>query len=262
MKKFISEKEDNRYYKLSLKTIFGEAFNGETVSILPSGVVGSIRNKRDSITYFGIRNSDNTIDKLVDYEINISNSANNSNISMLYSAIVFLIYFKKEEMKYYIKAYNGSHINDGGLPNIILQIKEPYYIKTKELLMLNDCYFQIKVEDYSLEITQLSSRYSNEVKVFKYYVKDNKEIIIGRDKSCDIILNWDKSYSKFQAVISYDEFLEQWKITDGGIKGPSRNGSWIFISKSVEIKEGTTFRVANSKIEVNLIDVGDESQLY
>lgn len=46
--------------------------------------------------------------------------------------------------------------------------------------------------------------------------------------------------------------MKQWKIVDGGFKGPSRNGTWLFASKSFEIYDGLIFRVANSKVKVNL----------
>ena len=115
--------------------------------------------------------------------------------------------------------------------------------------MLNDCYFQIKPQDGFLEISQLPSRYSHDTITFKYLLKDKKEVSIGRDKSCDIKLCWDKTYSKFQTLIVWDDFLEQWKIIDGGHNGTSRNGTWIFASKSQVIKSGTIIRIANTKVE-------------
>ena len=115
--------------------------------------------------------------------------------------------------------------------------------------MLNDCYFQIKPQDGYIEINQLPSRYSHDTITFKFFLKDKKEISIGRDKTCDIKLCWDKTYSKYQTMIIWDNFLEQWKIQDGGPKGPSRNGTWIFASKSQPLTNGTVFRIANTKIE-------------
>lgn len=119
--------------------------------------------------------------------------------------------------------------------------------------MLNDCYFQIKPFKDRLEIVHLANRYIQKNLPYTFYTKFTKEVKIGREQTCDICLSWDKSYSKFQCTLQWDEFLEQWKITDGGPKGPSRNGSWIFASRSFEIIEGTVFRVANSKILINML---------
>lgn len=83
-------------------------------------------------------------------------------------------------------------------------------------------------------------------------MKDKKKILIGRDITCDIQLCWDNTFSKFQTSIMWDEHIEQWKIVDGGPKGPSRNGTWLFASKSFEIYDGLVFRVANSKVQINL----------
>lgn len=119
--------------------------------------------------------------------------------------------------------------------------------------MLNDCYFQIKPYDGYLEINQLPSRYSHSNQVYRFFLKDTRQIKIGREKSCDIKLCWDKTYSKFQTTITWDEFLEQWKITDGYGGKNSRNGTWMFASKSHEIKNETIFRVANTKIVIEKI---------
>lgn len=116
--------------------------------------------------------------------------------------------------------------------------------------MLNDCYFQVKPFDGYIEINQLPSRYSHEITSNKFFLKDKKEILIGRDKSCDIKLCWDKTYSKFQTTIAWDDLLEQWKIIDGGKSGSSRNGTWVFANKSHELVNGTVFRVAFTKVEV------------
>lgn len=252
-KRTISYDEEVSNHKLSLSTIFGDLFKGETLLISASGLRNSLRNERDGITYFGIKDKQtNKLSSLVDYEINITSNS----LSQVYSSIVFIIYFNSHESKYYLKAYKDSQSNKSkeSLPNLIVQIKDPYYINNKELLMLNDCYFQLKPSEKRLDIIQLPSRYCSESKTFSFSNTENKVITIGRDQSCDINLSWDKSYSKFQCEISWDVFLEQWKIEDGGKKGASRNGTWIFVFKSIEIRDGTCFRVANSKVEIRFVE--------
>jgi hypothetical protein len=120
--------------------------------------------------------------------------------------------------------------------------------------MLNDCYFQIKPYSDKLEIIQLANKHMNKNLTYVFYLKYTKEVKIGRDKSCEICLNWDKSYSKVQCSLQWDDFMSMWKIIDGSSKGSSRNGSWIFASRSFEIVDGTIFRVANSKLHISLLN--------
>lgn len=120
-------------------------------------------------------------------------------------------------------------------------------------MMLNDCYFQLRPYSDRLEIVQLANKHITNNLTYTFYLKYTKEIKIGRDKNCEICLNWDKAYSKIQCTITWDEFLEQWKISDGKPKANSRNGTWIFASRSFEIVDGTVFRIANSKILINVI---------
>lgn len=103
-----------------------------------------------------------------------------------------------------------------------------------------------------LEVTQHPSRHSQTSETYRFFIKDKKVILIGRDSSCDIKLCWDNTYSKFQTSIIYDEQIENWKIIDGGSKGPSRNGTWLFASRSFEVYNGCIFRVANSKVQIKM----------
>lgn len=118
---------------------------------------------------------------------------------------------------------------------------------------MNDIFFHVAPgEGGKLDIIQLPNKYCNNSVNFTFESKLKQEIHIGRDKTCDIILSWEKTYSKHQASIVWDEFLEQWKVVDGSSKGPSRNGTWVYISKSFEVYDGCIFRIDNSKIKINL----------
>jgi hypothetical protein len=118
--------------------------------------------------------------------------------------------------------------------------------------MLNDCLFQIKPKQSIIEIIQLPNNHSENKIMYSFDSKQTQTISIGRDKSCNIKLDWDKSYSKFQTMIIWDSSMEKWKIIDGGVKGLSRNGSWLIASKSQELKHGTIIMVVNTKIEVSI----------
>lgn len=104
-----------------------------------------------------------------------------------------------------------------------------------------------------LEVVQHASRYTSANHTYNFLVKDHKEVLIGRDLSCSIKLNWDKTYSKFQTSIIWDEQMDQWYIVDGKGNSGSRNGSWVYASKSCEIYDGLIFKIGNSKVKVNMI---------
>lgn len=121
LKRYINENEEKQYPSLKLKSVFGEAIRNETIEILASGYAGSKRNSRDGVTFFGCRQKE-VLDPMIDYELNITNS----NLNQIYSSIIFMIYFKKDELKYYLRAVKQSNETGEGLPNIIIQISEPY----------------------------------------------------------------------------------------------------------------------------------------
>ena len=95
------------------------------MTITAGGLKNSLRKARDGVTFFGCNNLDQLDDeqkKVIDYELNL----NSNNLSQIYSSIVFIIYFNKEERKYYLKAIKNKKEGELGLPNIIIQIPEHY----------------------------------------------------------------------------------------------------------------------------------------
>lgn len=102
----------------------------------------------------------------------------------------------------------------------------------------------------SIEIVQLANKYTNSSQIFRFYHKDNKKIVIGREKSCNIKLNYERTSSKFQASIIWDHQKYQWYIIDGKDGVRSRNGSWVYATKSQEIYDGLIFKVGTSKVKV------------
>lgn len=49
-------------------------------------------------------------------------------------------------------------------------------------------------------------------------------------------------------MIVWNEVDSCWKLIDGNSKGPSRNGTWIFASKSIEIVDNLNFKVGNTRL--------------
>lgn len=138
------------------------------------------------------------------------------------------------------------------------------YLKSKIYLIVNDIYFSVApVNDFQLQLILLKNKYCQTNSTFLFNPKQKPEVVLGRDKCCDVRMNWGKNFSKFHATFIWDEFLEQWKIIDGGKKGASINGVWIFTTKSFEIHDECILRIENSKVKLKLISaqpVEDDSE--
>lgn len=102
----------------------GELFDKNVLEIFASGLISSKRRASDGVTFFGFRNM-GQVDKIIDYEINIENSI----YRQIYSTVVFMIYFKKDEEKYYIRDYKQKQL-ELGLPSVLIKIEKPYVSQT------------------------------------------------------------------------------------------------------------------------------------
>lgn len=120
--RFISEDEDAYFPSLILNKIMGDCFDNKQIEIKASGLIGSRRNARDGIVLFGSK-SIGQFDQIIDYEINMRLS---NNTSITNPSLVFMIYFKKDMKKYYIRACKNTQDQEGGLPSILVQITKPY----------------------------------------------------------------------------------------------------------------------------------------
>lgn len=118
--RFISKEEDEYYPKLLLELIQGDVFKGSTITILPSGLLSSKRRASDGISLFGFKGT-NEVSKLIDYEINNYNVDNRQETS----TIVFMIYFKKEEEKYFIRDYKHTNLIQG-IPSVLIRIDKKF----------------------------------------------------------------------------------------------------------------------------------------
>lgn len=119
--------------------------------------------------------------------------------------------------------------------------------------MLDDCFFQMNSFGDVLEVIRIPNKYSNTITHYKFNSHDKKTILIGRDYSADIKLDWDKSHSKIQATIYFDPTRTSWILKDGSSKGPSKKGSWLYVSKSYLIKDKAILLVSGSKISMTLM---------
>jgi hypothetical protein len=75
---------------------------------------------------------------------------------------VFIIYFKKELNKYYLRSYRDKEKN--GISLVMVKLGIEYFIRKKEILFIGDIYFQIQNYPDKLEIIKLGSACSPETK--------------------------------------------------------------------------------------------------
>ena len=125
----LPENEIKNSSKLILEEIDRNLFRGQKIEIDAGGMVGG-RGKKDGFTIFGLNNSKKEINSYENNKINNNNAINNekevnvkqenekshafkNDFELNYSETlsypyVFVIYYKKEEKSYYIRAFSGK----------------------------------------------------------------------------------------------------------------------------------------------------------
>lgn len=259
----INDNEIKNSSKLILEEINCNLFNGKRIEINASGMING-RNKKDGFSIFGqkkLNDSKNSSEVneyskinpkndnyfIPDYELNYS--------KFLAYPYIFAIYFKKEENKYYIKAFSGKG-SDNKVLFIKLNNKKKFILNQKELIFTGNKIFQITpINDNCIEIINLSKK--NNINNSNKYIFDgfNKKIItIGRHKDCDFSFPKDKSFSRIQTTIEFDEETKKWSIIDGNKDKGSTNGTWIFGTHSFLINNGTIVEILNCQIRITEIE--------
>lgn len=260
--------------KLILEEIDGNLFQGRKIEIDAGGMVGG-RGKKDGFTIFGQNNSkkektsdernkiynDNAINNVeeaneknhifkIDFELNYSEA-----LSYPY---VFVIYYKKEEKSYYIRAYSGKG-SDNKILFVRLKNENRLALKRKELISAGDTIFQITpLDNNNLEIIHLSKKKSiNNINKKIFNGTKNKIITLGRSKDCDFSFPRDKSFSRFQTSFEFNEDKKQWTIIDGKDNKSSTNGTWVFGTHSFLIQKEMIVEILNSKIKIREIKNDD-----
>ncbi len=242
-----------------MEEIEGNLFNDKKIEINAGGMIGG-RNKKDGFSIFGqkkLNDSKNSSEVneyskinpkndnyfIPDYELNYS--------KFLAYPYIFAIYFKKEENKYYIKAFSGKG-SDNKVLFIKLNSKNKFVINQKELILTGNIIFQITpLRDDSIEIINLSKKKENEINT-KYIINgfDKKTIRIGRHIDCEFSFPKNKNFSRFQTTIEFDEEQKKWAIMDGYQNKSSTNGTWIFGTHSFLIKDEMIVEILNCQVKI------------
>ena len=264
----ISDEEIKTSSTLIIEEIDGNLLNGKKIEINAGGMVDG-RNKKDGFTIFGqkkVENSKNLNSEIsVQKEININNNdifipdyeLNYSNY--LAYPYIFTIYYKKEDKSYYLRAYCGKG-SDNKILFIKLNNEKKYILKRKELISAGNIIFQITpLDNNCLEIINLTNqKYCNKRRVFDGLSK--KTITIGRHKECDFFFARDKSFSRYQTTLEFDDNKYEWTVIDGKDNKGSTNGTWVFGIHSFLIENEMIVEILNSKIRIKEIKIDNKNE--
>ena len=202
-------------------------FNGKIIKIDASGCNEGLRQKRDGMTIFGLK--ENEKDKIInDIIVNLEEN-NNFELSKL-----FVIYYDRKKISYFIQNLNNDIRNN----KLIMYIRVyDTYINDEQnynlkYFLLGHTIISISIlEDNSLNIKVFDNQkdeYDNKCNEYKFHTS-NSPISIGRER-CLININ-QKFISRIHANLIYNSYKNQWKIVDGNGKGKfSSHGTWIILS--------------------------------
>ena len=225
----ITESEINLAPKVILRDLDGKILNGKEIIITASGMIGG-RNTKDGVTIFG--KSNNKENFKPDFEENLN------------YPYIFAVYFLRETKSYCVRAYSGKE-SDNRLLYVKLDNTYSLPLKQKEIISAGNSIFEVTpIENNKIEVVNLSQSESKKV----FDPNNNKEVTIGRDKKCILSFPGNKSFSRCQATISFDENKKEWNIIDGSKTKSSTNGTWIFGTHSFPIVDQLIIEILTSKI--------------
>ena len=239
----ITNEEVKECSTLILESKETDIFNGQTININASGMIGG-RDIGDGITIFGCNSNNEGEDnsKKADFILNLKEK---------YSyPYIFIIYFNKETKSYFIRPYSSKN-NDNRI--IYVKLTNGYNIplKQKEIISAGNIIFQVSpIENNNLEIVNLSKQNLSISPKQTFDASSKKEVTIGRNKDCDFAFPNNKSFSRIQTTFEYDEENQEWIIIDGSRTKSSTNGTWVFCTHSFPIKNKMDVEILNNRIQI------------
>ena len=259
----------NKADKLEIEIINSLLLDSNTkIEINALGMVqGSKRKEKDGITYFGLIDENNsyidtTSNEDIDYIINANDIGENNNLLGRH----FRIRFDINKMKYFIKDLGKGF---GTFKKIIEKekIKDSYLLNIGNSYIVCtfglDEYYQegdkIEDDDNILNIKVFSEVPQTEPHFFN--PKQFKRIYIGRDISCNIIID-DSLLSRIHCTLEYDD-EDGWVIYDGKIDDnenkKSTNGTWLYLIEEIPIENGLIFKNNKNAFECHIIKQKQEN---
>ena len=218
----ITDEEIAKVKPFSISSINGgNLFNGKEIIINAGGFIN--KKIKNGITLFG-NNVNNDLDIHLNYnEIKYS----------VYDHLpyFFMIFYKRESKKYYIKPNKDIYI----YMKIQRNKKNKIY---KDVFTIGSNLFTVrtlKTRNNTIEISFNDKTYK--------FPKEKSEITIGRDKNCDIVLLNEKDVSRIQTTIYFDLKEDEWFIIDGSKEKESTNGTWLTLMNTTEIYDNMILEI-------------------
>ena len=218
----ITDEEIAKVKPFSISSINGgNLFNGKEIIINAGGFIN--KKIKNGITLFG-NNVNNDLDIHLNYnEIKYS----------VYDHLpyFFMIFYKRESKKYYIKLNKEIYI----YMKIQRNKKNKIY---KDVFTIGSNLFTVrtlKTRNNTIEISFNDKTYK--------FPKEKSEITIGRDKNCDIVLLNEKDVSRIQTTIYFDCKEDDWFIIDGSKEKESTNGTWLTLMNTTEIYDNMILEI-------------------
>ena len=218
----ITDEEIAKVKPFSISSINGgNLFNGKEIIINAGGFIN--KKIKNGITLFG-NNVNNDLDIHLNYnEIKYS----------VYDHLpyFFMIFYKRESKKYYIKPNKDIYI----YMKIQRNKKNKIY---KDVFTIGSNLFTVrtlKTRNNTIEISFNDKNYK--------FPKEKSEITIGRDKNCDIVLLNERDVSRIQTSIYFDFKEDDWFIIDGSKEKESTNGTWLTLMNTTEIYDNMILEI-------------------
>ena len=201
------------------------------------GLKNSIRNEKDSITYFGYQNEEElNINPYIDYLL----GPKDQEYDEQFMGKHFQIRFDWDTKKYYIKDLGNGF---GTFVKLINETK----IKDNLLINIGETYIVFSFNNENEKDLMIKIFTGDEQCKTYLFNSDNQNcIIIGRDSSlCNVFVE-DKMLSREHCYIKYKESENEdkgWYIKDGNIKGKkSTNDTWFYSADETLIYDKMIFK--------------------
>ena len=199
----------------------GNLFNGNEIIINAGGFIN--KKIKNGITLFG-----NHVNNDLDIQLNYNEIKYSVYDHLPY---FFMIFYKRESKKYYIKPNKEIYI----YMKIQRNKKNKIY---KDVFTIGSNLFTVrtlKTRNNTIEISFNDKNYK--------FPKEKNEITIGRDKNCDIVLLNEKDVSRIQTTIYFDLKEDEWFIIDGSKEKESTNGTWLTLMNTTEIYDNMILEI-------------------
>ena len=199
----------------------GNLFNGKEIIINAGGFIN--KKIKNGITLFG-----NHVNNDLDIQLNYNEIKYSVYDHLPY---FFMIFYKRESKKYYIKPNKEIYI----YMKIQRNKKNKIY---KDAFTIGSNLFTVrtlKTRNNTIEISFNDKNYK--------FPKEKSEITIGRDKNCDIVLLNERDVSRIQTSIYFDCKEDDWFIIDGSKEKESTNGTWLTLMNTTEIYDNMILEI-------------------